>query len=189
MILNSEFGTGNTSLNNAKLFSDQISGLQAAIGALPDDASVKALCQSFLDDAVRVFSELQCEYPLAYEQAARLAVYLTSVASCLSGHYASVLQDQAQKAGENRRNANAVTELYVDVARAKAAAFWDADSSRQEFSLSDVSKQVHEIMLREGFSRKSQLGHETLSVSAVRGWIAPLAPEYARRPGRRGARL
>lgn len=174
-------------MNNAKLLFDQIKGLHAAIGSLPDDASVKAVCQSFLDDAVGVLSELQSEHPLAHEQSERLALYLASVASCLSGHYASVIYDQAEKAGENRRIANAATELYADVARAKAASFWDADSSRKEFSVADVSKQVHDIMLRDGFSRKSLQGKETLSESVVRRWIAPFAPEYARHPGRRRA--
>ena len=172
-------------MNNAKLLSDQIKGLHAAIRSLPDDASVKALCQSFLDDAVDVLSKLQSEYPLAYAQSELLALYLASVASCLSGHYASVIYDQAEKAGENRRIANGIRELFADVARAKAADFWGADSSRKELSVADVSKQVHDIMRREGFSGKSQQGKETLSEILVRRWIAPFAPEYARRPGRR----
>lgn len=175
-------------MNNAKLLSDQIKGLHAAIGSLPDDASAKAIGRSFLDDAVGVLSELQREHPLAYEQSERLALYLCSVASCIGGYYASVIYDQAEKAGENRRIANAVTELYADVARAKAAAFWAADSNRKEFSVADVSKQVLDIMLREGFSRKSLKGKETLSESVVRRWIAPFAPEYARLPGRRKSR-
>lgn len=172
-------------MNNSKLLSDQIKGLHVAIGSLPDDASVKTICQSFLDDAVGALSELQSQHPLAYAQSERLALYLASVASCLSGHYASVIYNQAQKAGENRRLANAVTELYADVARAKAAAFWDADSSRKELSVADVCEQVHDIMLREGFSRKSLRGKDTLNESMVRRWIAPFAPEYARHPGRR----
>lgn len=171
-------------MNNAKLLSEQLKGLQAAIDSLPDDTAVKTLCRSFLDDAVSVLSELQNGHPVAYEHSEQLALYLSNVANCLSAHYASVIDEQIKKAGENRRIANAITELYADVARAKAAAFWDADFSRKEFSVEDVSKQVHDIMLREGFSKESARGIP-LSKDTVRRWIAPSAPEYARHPGRR----
>lgn len=174
-------------MNNAKLLSDQFRGLQGAIASMPDEAALKSVCQSFLADGISTLSELQNAHPQAYEQSERLALYLASLATCLGSHYASVISEQAEKAGENRRIANAVTELYADVARAKAAAFWDADSSRQEFCVADVSKQVHDIMLREGFSSKSLRGKETLTESMVRRWIAPFAPDYARKPGRRRA--
>ena len=174
-------------MNNAKLLSDQIKGLHAAIGSLSDDASVKAVCQSFLDDAVSVLSELQSEHSLAYEQSERLALYLASLATCIGSHYAGVIANQAEKAGENRRIANTATELYADVARAKAAAFWEADSLRQEYSVMEVAEQVRDIMLREGFSMENQSGKEKLTLSRVKGWIASFAPQYAREPGRRKA--
>lgn len=174
-------------MNNAKLLSDQFRGLQGAIASMPDEAPIKPVCQSFLTDSISALSELQNAHPQAYEQSERFALYLASLATCLGSHYASVIHDQAEKAGENRRIANAETELYATVARAKAAALWDADSNRQEYGVTDVSNLVHDIMLREGHSRKNRAGKETLTKSVVRRWIAPFAPDYARHPGRRKA--
>ncbi|WP_334180714.1 hypothetical protein [Pseudomonas nitroreducens] len=174
-------------MNNAKLLSDQFRGLQGAIASMPDEAPIKSVCQSFLADAISTLSELHTAHPQAYEQSERLALYLASLATCLGSHYASVIHDQAEKGGENRRIANAETELYADVARAKAAALWDADSNRQEFCVTEVSNLVHDIMLREGHSRKNRDGKENLTRSAVKRWIAPFAPDYARQPGRRKA--
>lgn len=172
-------------MGNTKLLSDQFRGLQGAIASMPDDAAIKPVCQSFLADAISTLSELQNAHSPAYEQSERLALYLASLATCLGGHYTSLISDQTEKAGENRRIANAETELYADVARANAAAFWDADSNRQEFCVAEVVERVHKIMLKAGFSRKNQDGKETLTESVVRRWIAPFAPEYARKPGRR----
>ena len=174
-------------MSNTKLLSDQLKGLEAAIAAMPDESSLKPACQSFLVDAVSTLSELQNTHPQAHEQSERLALYLASLATCLGGHYISVISDHAEKAGENRRIANEVSRIYAVVARAKADAFWDADSIRKEYLIAEVAKEVHDIMLRENFSKTNKDGKETLTISAVRGWIAPFSPEYARRPGRRAS--
>lgn len=175
-------------MNNDKLLSDQFRGLQGAIASMPDEAAIKPVCQSFLTDAISTLAALQDAHPHAYKHSERLALYLASLATCLVSHYTSVISEQAEKAGENLRIANAVTDLYADVARAKAAGFWDADSSRQELYVAYVSKQVLDIMRREGFSKKNLRGKDTLTESTVRRWISPFAPEYARHPGRRKAR-
>ena len=173
--------------NNTNLLSDQLRGLQGLIASMPEDDAIMPLSQSFLDNAINALSELQNAHPQAYEQAERLALYLASLATCIGSHYAGVIADQAEKAGENRRIANTATELYADVARAKAAAFWEADSLRQEYSVMEVAEQVRDIMLREGFSMENQSGKEKLTLSRVKGWIASFAPQYAREPGRRKA--
>lgn len=172
-------------MNNAKLLSDQMRGLQGAIASIPNDAPVKSLCQSFLVDAEATLSEIRSAHPQAYEQTEILALHLASLATCLSSHFITEISERAEKAGEDRRIANAVTEVYADVARAQAAAFWEADSTRREMHVAYVSEQVRDIMLREGFSRTNLRGIETLTKSVVRGWISPFAPDYARKSGRR----
>lgn len=83
--------------------------------------------------------------------------------------------ENPQMAGLNKIN-NAKKEL-MDRARTHALSIWDADDTRQEFTLKDVAKQVENILGREGVT-------EFPSHERIKYWIRPVAPEYARKGGR-----
>lgn len=169
--------------NNAKLLSDHFKGLQRTIVSMPDEAPIKALCQSFLDDAKCTLSDLQNVFPQANELVGRLALELASLATCVSNYYATEIYNEKAEAGELCRIANSVSALYTDVARAKANQFWEADKN-QEFRVGEVAKLVHDIMRREGYFSTNQRGKVTPTVGTVRNWIAFSAPDYGRRHGR-----
>lgn len=170
-------------INNAKLLSDQFRGLQSAIASMPDEVPIKALCQSFLDAAKGTLSELQNAHLQAYELVERLALELASLATCVNSFYATEIHDQKEKAGESRRIANTVSEMYADVARAKAAQIWATDTD-EEFRVGEMAELVHGIMVREGYFESNSKGKVTTKVGTLRKWIAPFAPEYGRRPGK-----
>ncbi|MFM5099369.1 hypothetical protein [Aeromonas jandaei] len=170
-------------MTNANLLLDQIRGLQSTIESMPDNESAKELCEHFFSKARRELSELQNEHPQAYEQVESLALSFASLVTCVSSYYTTIMLNRKEKAGEDRRIANTVSGLYADVARAKAQKFWDADSDR-EFRVGEVAKLVHEIMCREGYFRANERGKVAPTVGTVKRWIAHLAPDYGRRPGR-----
>ncbi|SEJ66384.1 hypothetical protein SAMN04244572_04833, partial [Azotobacter beijerinckii] len=83
--------------------------------------------------------------------------------------------ENPQMVGLNKIN-NAKKELG-DRARTHAQSIWDADDTRQEFTLKDVAEQVEDILRREGATGLP-------SRERIKDWIRPVAPEYARKGGR-----
>lgn len=172
-------------MDAAKLLSEQIKGLEATVRSISDDAAMKNLCESFLADSLSALTVARNTHPKAGDQIDLVALKFASLATCLNSYYLSRIADRKEKAGESRRVANETARVYADIARAEAADYWNADSINQEYCLADVAKWVRETMLSKGFSRPNQRGEETITESAVRAWIKPRAPAYAKRPGRR----
>lgn len=174
-----------TTVSNKKLLTDQIKGLKAITNQMADNDVLQSNTKSFLADSITLLSELQTQQPQAYEQVERLALYLTSIANGIGHYYASAMHEENEKAGESRQQHNSLRQVYALIAESKAAGFWEADADRKEYRLTEVAREVHEIMLRENFSSKNAAGKETITPSVVRAWIKPTAPDYASLPGRK----
>ena len=176
---------GKGRVDNTKLYSDHFKGLQNIIALLPDAAPMKAFCQGYQSDAERTFAELHHENPQASELAGRLLFELVNVAHGLSNYYTLLLDEKEQAARQNREFAEVDKKLFSSMALEYAAQIWEADSVRQEYRITEVAKLVLEYLVeRRGVYYLTQKGRVDLTLSEVKRWIMPIAPAYARLPGR-----
>lgn len=71
---------------------------------------------------------------------------------------------------------NAKASERSERARSLASSIWAVDS-KYEYRLSDMATEVKNILEREGVPNLPK-------IERIKEWIKPVAPEYARRPGR-----
>lgn len=172
-------------MDTSKLLSEQINGLRASIDSMPEDAPLKPACMSFLNDTVHTLSNLQKERPQAHEQAERLALYLSSLATCLAGHYATQIQGLQEEKSRRAEITNEKSRIVADVARAIAFEVWDSDKNNlQQYRMTDTAKIVRAEMDRLGFVQEDRDGKEGRpTLRTVKRWISEIAPEHAHRHG------
>jgi len=110
---------------------------------------------------------------------------LVNVAHGLSNYYTLLLDEKEQAARQNREFAEVDKKLFSSMALEYAAQIWEADSVRQEYRITEVAKLVLEYLVeRRGVYYLTQKGRVDLTLSEVKRWIMPIAPAYARLPGR-----
>jgi hypothetical protein len=147
-------------------------------GMMKDDENTETVLTQ-LNTTMRNFERLTLENP-------HLEDDLLEVFGSLVRNYGSMIRDfvLAQGGREKstmrplieRNNAKAAT---VEHAKRIAVRLWETDK-HQEIRIGDMAERVYRALVQEGFA-------EDLPGTAerVKAWIKPVAPEYARKGGRR----
>lgn len=165
--------------NPQQLLEEQLNGLRAQIEAITESTDMQKLCNSFLDDAVTEISGLKnITKADTHSRIDTLALYLSSLATCLSTHFSAQVREIREKAGDDARMKKGVHDLIVDVAQAKAARKWSEDTE-QRIRMSEMREIIWSEMIDDGFSCYLPSNRESFHK-----WITPAAPAYARAPGR-----
>ncbi|WP_455231503.1 hypothetical protein [Geopseudomonas aromaticivorans] len=93
----------------------------------------------------------------------------------------TVLEAWREKQTQGRMTAlqlrNKAKSAAIERAGAIATELWQADADH-EFNLLGMAGQVEDILRREGFEELPKL-------ERIKEWIRPVAPDHARKPGRR----
>lgn len=105
-----------------------------------------------------------------------------SVPLDVATRYAEVKLNSWRKKQAHRRMTtlhlrNMAKSAAVERANAIATELWQADADH-EFNLLGMAGQVEDILRREGFGELPKL-------ERIKEWIRPVAPDHARKPGRR----
>lgn len=113
-------------------------------------------------------------------KAAQWAVFLAAAAGLVAaGNIAAKDIDQITKRMSGLNPLNAAKNAATKRAQAIAAELWQADIA-EKIRVSDMAERVYRALASEGFT-DSLLD----TAERVKEWIKPVAPDYARKGGRR----
>ncbi len=161
-----------TTMDTSKLLSDQLRGLRGSIESISEDAGMKQLCASFLEDAVGALSYLHQTHPQAKQNVDHLALAFASLATCLAAYFA----DRACSLEEEKRRGAEITntqhDLVVAVAQSVAFREWQADTAQKI----RIGEMVHKV-----WAQMIDLGYQDYlpdKPDSLRDWIRPIAKEH-----------
>lgn len=132
-----------------------------------------------IDEAMLRLSELIKSHPEAGEKATDIVQLLVSAYDSVLRNF--VLHQGNREMGTIRPLVEQNTAKAAAVERAKAIAteLWQADTA-QEIRIGDMAEHVYRVLAAGGFT-------DSLPGTAerIKEWINPVAPDYARKGGRR----
>jgi len=134
-------------------------------------AVITAQHMIFADELKFVLEENEADMGTAY-QAIFAAVIQAAREAVLIGTKAKDRQSVEKRAAGVRKNKAGVKAYARELASKK----WDKDS-QQKIKIGKMAQTVYDEL------RKSSYSKLVVSVGAVRIWIAPCAPTYAKKPG------
>lgn len=162
-----------------KLLEQHIRGLEAQIESISHDASMYHLCTSFLNDAVSGLSHLKnATSSDTHPQIDSLALSFASLATCLTSHFTWQIAVIEERKGRDARIKKGIHDVAVSVAQSIAFKAWEADSEHK-IQIGEMCVNTWASMIDIGY--RDDLPNDA---EGLRKWIAPIAPKYARLPGR-----
>lgn len=165
--------------NTTKLLADQLRGIDGQIKSISDDVYMQQLCTSFFNDAVTGLSSLKETFPPeSHHQIDTVALSFASLATSLSAYFAFQVREHEEARRRGAEIKQDIHNLIVGVAQARAIDAWKLDQEKK-IRIGEMSEKIWVEML--------DAGHVKFlpdKADGLQKWIAPVAPSYARAPGR-----
>ncbi|SDT10067.1 hypothetical protein SAMN05216271_3588 [Halopseudomonas sabulinigri] len=164
---------------NKILLEEQFRSIKWQIQAIDEKDELKALCDSFLADAIDNIATIKnIAHPEIHPRIDTLTLSFLNLSNCLSAHLAKKIQDAKESCQQDARTKKETHDLIVGVAQATAQKEWGNDTE-YKIRIREMVEVVWSAMIDDGFVNFLPESRET-----IRDWIAPVAPDYARAPGR-----
>ncbi len=157
--------------------SDDIKSLVASSLMLAESTTHKQLAVKGFAIALNELESLASDLPTAAPRInSAIYCFMAAAQMVIAGNAVDRHKNFARKFGPIAKT-NAEAEQRRELAQTIAAELWEADAD-SEFRLLDMAEVVRRELARKGFA-------DLPKADRIKEWIKPVAPDYARKGGRR----